>query len=312
MAGTGGGSGSYGYLNKTSGWADAEGGMRWLRRKVEETGRVKFLTGTVTALSYSEDLSTVTGAILPKGETLVADLTILAAGAWTPSLIDLQGRAEATGQVIAYLGLSDEEQKRLENIPVMLSFTSGMFIIQPRNNILKIARHAYGYLNPVRIPHPDPKVRAENREATSEVSIPMTSHNNPGLWIPKEGEEACRQCLREMVPWLSERPFEGTRICWYTDTPEGDFLVNYHPDYKGLFLATGGSGHAYKFLPVIGDEVLGVLEGNVEKGSVRELWKWREKRVDAKRIMLGDGSRSGTPGLILDELLEKDKRVAKL
>lgn len=286
--------------------------MRFLRRKVEALNRVKFLTGTVTSLTYSDDLTKVTGAVLSTGEVLVAELTMLAAGAWTPSLIDLSGRAEASGQVIAYLLLSSEEQKRLENIPVMLSFTSGMFIIPPRNNILKIARHAYGYLNPVRIPHSDPKIRAKKTGAMVKVSVPMTSHNTPGLWIPKEGEEACRQCLKEMVPWLSERPFEGTRICWYTDTPKGDFLVDYHPEYKGLFLATGGSGHAFKFLPVIGEEVLEVLEGRVEKGSLRELWKWTENKVEGKEIMLGDGSRSGTPGLILEELLRNDKRLAKL
>lgn len=312
LAGTGGGSGSYGYLNKASGWADAEAAMVYLRRKVEALGRVNFRVGTVTSLAYSEDLSTVTGANLSSGEVLKADLTILAAGAWTPTLLDLSGRAEATGQVIAYLRLSDEEQKRLENIPVMLSFTSGMFIIPPRNNVLKIARHAYGYLNPVSIPHPNPKVRHSDPSAMAEVSIPMTSHNTPGLWIPKEGEKACRQCIREMVPWLSDRPFESTRICWYTDTPGGDFLVDYHPEYKGLFLVTGGSGHAFKFLPVIGEEVVGVLEGKVEKGTIRELWRWREKKVEGGQLMQGDGSRSGTPGLVLDELLRKDKRVAKL
>jgi len=40
--GTGGGSGDVGYVNWRSGWADAEGGMRWLRRQVEGTGRVEF------------------------------------------------------------------------------------------------------------------------------------------------------------------------------------------------------------------------------------------------------------------------------
>lgn len=312
LAGTGGGSGSYGYLNKASGWADAEQAMVFLRKKVEALNRVDFRVGTITSLTYSADLSTVTGAALSSGEVLTADLTIVAAGAWTPTLLDLSGRAEATGQVIAYLRLSDEEQKRLENIPVMLSFTSGMFIIPPRNNVLKIARHAYGYLNPVRIPHPDPKVRKSDHDAVAEVSVPMTAHNTPGLWIPQEGEEACRQCIREMVPWLSNRPFEKTRICWYTDSPKGDFLVDYHPEYKGLFLATGGSGHAFKFLPVIGEEIVGVLEGQVEKESIRELWKWRKENVGRGQLMQGDGSRSGTPGLVLDELLTKDKRVAKL
>jgi sarcosine oxidase/L-pipecolate oxidase len=30
---------------------------------------------------------------------------------------------------------------------------------------------------------------------------------------------------------------------------------------EGLFLATGGSGHGYKFLPVIGERIVDVVEG---------------------------------------------------
>jgi len=29
--------------------------------------------------------------------------------------------------------------------------------------------------------------------------------------------------------------------------PTGDFIVSYHPEHEGLFLATGGSGHGFKF-----------------------------------------------------------------
>src|SRR5580700_9016307 len=38
--GTGGGSGDWGYMNQRSGWADAEASMRWLRARIEATGRV--------------------------------------------------------------------------------------------------------------------------------------------------------------------------------------------------------------------------------------------------------------------------------
>lgn len=65
----------------------------------------------------------------------------------------------------------------------------------------------------------------------------------------------CRQALSEIIPSLATRPFNKTRLCWYTDTPTGDFIITYHPSHPNLFLATGGSGHGYKFLPVIGDEV---------------------------------------------------------
>ncbi len=44
-----------------------------------------------------------------------------------------------------------------------------------------------------------------------------------------------------------------TRLCWYTDSLDNNFLVDYVPGYgDSLLVASGGSGHAFKFLPVIG------------------------------------------------------------
>lgn len=295
---TGGASGGYGYLNTTSGWADAEKAMRWTYAKLQALNRVHFVTGKVTSLFYSHDRTAVLGARLEGGGRIEAILTILAAGAYTPTLIDLTGRAEATGQVIGYLRLSDEEQRRLENIPIQLSFTNGVFVIPPRNNILKVARHAYGYLNPVSV---------ENHDGTErEASVPLMVGAQGGVdAIPLEAERELRECLAQMIPSLSPRPFIQTRICWYTDTPLGDFLIDYHPEFKGLLLATGGSGHGFKFLPVLGDEVVGVMEGKMSE--IRELWKWRGAKIEGRGLMKGDGSRSGKMGVVLREELRRDR-----
>jgi sarcosine oxidase/L-pipecolate oxidase len=190
--GTGGGNGDWGYINRRSGWADAEAGVRFMRSRVEGTGRVTFLQGE--AQSLIKDGSKVTGVKLADGQTLKAELVILATGAWTGKLVDLRGRAQATGQVLVYLDLSQEEQDKLEKMPVLLNMSTGLFIIPPRNRLLKIARHAYGYANPVQIPNPD------NPEETIEVSLPRTSWEDKDQWVPKEGEDACREALREMIP----------------------------------------------------------------------------------------------------------------
>jgi sarcosine oxidase/L-pipecolate oxidase len=295
-AGAGGGSGTWGYLNKASGWADAEASMRWLRDKVAALGRVRFLTGEATALLYSSSHDKVLGARLADGSTLRADLTIVAAGAWTPTLVDLSGRALATGQVLAYVQISDAEQERLSKMPVQLNFSTGMFVIPPSRNILKVARHGYGYTNPAAIAHPSPSRRGESLT----VSMPATADTHPGLWIPAEAERACRQALREMVPELGEREFVKTRVCWYTDTPRGDFLITYHPEHEGLFMATGGSGHGFKFLPVIGDAIVDTLEGRCPE-EFREKWAWPKERVAS--VVTEDGSRGGAPGLVLAEEL---------
>lgn len=296
--GGGGGTGDWGYINTRSGWADAEAGMMWLRKRVEALGRVKFRQGEVTSLV--KDSKKVTGARLSSGEVVRADLVIVATGAWTGKLVDLRGRAQATGQVLCYLDITAAEQERLSNCPVLLNLSTGMFIIPPANRVLKVARHGYGVLNPTKIQHP------EKPSETITVSLPKTTHDDPDLWVPREGEIACRQALREMIPSLAERPFVRSKICWYTDTPKGDFIITYHPDYEGLFLATGGSGHGYKFLPVIGDRIVDCVEGKCP-AEFKEKWAWPKDSVDI--VVTQDGSRGGRPGLILEEELRKGSRL---
>lgn len=88
-------------------------------------------------------------------------------------------------------------------------------------------------------------------------------------------------------------------------SPKADFIITHHPTHKNLFLATGGSGHAYKFLPIIGDKVVSALEGSLEP-ELGELWKWPAAMSRAEFDGTEDGSRSGRKGLVLGEELERD------
>lgn len=294
---TGGVTGESGYVNHASGWAHAEEGMRFLRRKVEAQPNVIFLTGEVEKLAYDEEGARVSGAWLKGGDVLKAELTILATGSWTPGLVDLTGRAVATGQVMGYVSLTEEEESRYKSMPVILNFSSGLFVIPPRDRILKIARHGVGYINDIE------KVDTQSGK-TIKVSTPKTTLSHPGIVIPLEGENDLRRGLQEMVPALGDRPFIKTRICWYTDTPTGDFIVTYHPTIKGVFLATGGSGHGYKFLPVLGDQVVDIVEG-VPDAKFKELWRWRE--VVKGGVITNDGSRGGVAQIGLESALGERK-----
>lgn len=275
--GTGGATGVSGYLNRVSGWADAEAAMRRLRARVEEAGRVRFVAGEVVRLLGDEGgaaAAAVEGLVLKDGTELRAELTVLAAGAWSPGLVDLGGRAVPTGQVTGYVDLTEEEQQRYEHMPVILNFSTGLFVLPPRGRVLKVARHALGY---------------------TSTRGPVVGTGGRG--IPPDGEAALRAAVAEMVPGLAGRALGRTRLCWYTDTPTGDFLVCHHPQRRGLFVCTGGSGHAYKFLPVLGREVVDVLEG-VEGARFKEKWAWRE-RVEC--VVTGDGSRGGVGQVVLEE-----------
>ncbi|TDZ51674.1 L-pipecolate oxidase [Colletotrichum trifolii] len=292
--------GTWGYHNPLAGWADAGEAMKWLTARVRALNRVTFVSGTAARLNYSSPRK-ITGATLTDGRVLSADLVVVAAGAWTGQLVDLSGQAIATGQVLGYLDISPEELAILSEMPVTLSFSTGLFMIPPSGLQLKVARHAYGYLNPTIVPHPSP-----SSSSTSKVSLPATHLTSPNLKIPDEGEAALRQALRTIIPIpaIHERPFVKTRLCWYTDTQTGDFLVCHHPNVENLFIATGGSGHGFKFLPVLGREIVNVLERKGDEVFTRK-WRWRDvtKREDATQlydhIITEDGSRGGIPGMLL-------------
>ncbi|KAI8154909.1 L-pipecolate oxidase [Colletotrichum sp. SAR 10_65] len=293
--------GTWGYINPLAGWADAGESMKYLARRVEALRRVNFVSGTAARLNYSS-ASTVTGATLTDGRVLSADLVIVAAGAWTGQLVDLSGQAIATGQVLGYIDITPSELEILSKMPVTLNFSTGLFMIPPSGLQVKVARHAYGYLNPTPIPHPSPSSSAKK----STVSLPATHITDPNLQVPKEGEDALRTAVRTIVPIpaIHDRPFVKTRLCWYTDTQTGDFLICHHPEAKNLFVATGGSGHGFKFLPVLGREIVNVLEGRGDK-VFTEKWKWRaiNKPEDVTNlydnISCDDGSRGGVPGILL-------------
>ena len=105
------------------------------------------------------------------------------------------------------------------------------------------------------------------------------------------------------MPPLAERAFDRTKLCWYVvlsfsfetppcpsransrlrawnrvcTTPTADFLIAPHPRVAGIHLATGGSAHAWKFLPVLGDLIVDSMEGTLSPELV-EKWAYERGR----------------------------------
>ncbi|KZZ96784.1 fructosyl-amino acid oxidase [Moelleriella libera RCEF 2490] len=305
--------GDWGYLNPFSGWADAGKGMKWLFEQVTTSGRVEFVEAKVGRLKTRG--GAVTGVQLLDGRLLDADVVLVAAGAWTGTLIDLRGQVEATGQALGYVDISDEELAVLSEQPVVLNLSSGLFIIPPQGRTLKVARHGFGYLNPSVVHGALPSSPLAEQKPIV-VSRPRTSRNGLARRLPHEADMDLRRGLAQLSPvkGLEKRPWKETRLCWYSDTRDGDWLVDWHPGWKGLFIATGDSGHGYKFLPVLGEKVLDCMLG--QGGLIGEKWKWKEvdgetvgKETDGKfnGLVTMDGSRGGLPGMILAEEMQKER-----
>ena len=215
-------SGDFGYVNDQCGWVNAEACVKYALQKARRLGgdRVKLRTNSrVRRLLYEADTNLggdevrCSGVELQDGSHIYADLVIVAAGAWTPSLVDLQGRAAATGQVLAYLPISESEQKTLDASPIYFNISRGMYMFPPHDNKLKIGRHGFGYQNPTKVILPRPTPEAPTASAETFVSTPRTD-----LPIPAEAEMACNEFLAELFPHWRNRSFLSTRVCWYCDT----------------------------------------------------------------------------------------------
>jgi hypothetical protein len=68
----------------------------------------------------------------------------------------------------------------------------------------------------------------------------------------------------------------------YTDSPDGDWIIGPYPSDPSLFLATGGSGHAYKVRLVVRS---GVDDVNVLSSSFRSLVDWSQIQCRAFLIL---------------------------
>jgi sarcosine oxidase len=70
--------------------------------------------------------------------------------------------------------------------------------------------------------------------------------------------EAARAVLRKRFPALAAQPVVKAWTCFYEVTPDAHFVIDRHPGFGNAWIAGGGTGHAFKHGPVIG-EYLGAL-----------------------------------------------------
>jgi sarcosine oxidase/L-pipecolate oxidase len=76
-----------------------------------------------------------------------------------------------------------------------------------KSNIIKVARHGPGWLNP----------QPSTADPSLRVSVPRTAHygGDSSDTIPRPFVKQLREALSSLVPGLADRPLQGTRLCWY-------------------------------------------------------------------------------------------------
>lgn len=220
--------------NFASGWCNSSESIKYIYQKCKENG-VRFVLGDQGNFKeLLKDQRKVTGIITKDGTSHFADRVVMCAGSWTASIINMHKNVVCSGQVVIHFKPSERVREALKTLPTWFGgFASAGFYGFPDNGngILKVAKHSTGYLNP---------------RSSDRVSVPRTQCTNVDDTIPVQALRDFREFLHGFLPITDEEDIVYSRVCWYSDSIDGQFFIGAHPDYDNLIVATGDSGHAMK------------------------------------------------------------------
>ncbi|RMJ10917.1 hypothetical protein CDV36_009435 [Fusarium kuroshium] len=270
-----------GILDTSGGHVAADKACRLTLHKARRLG-VKFIFGVQSGTfeSLIRKGGRVIGVRTKDNQVHDAKLTIMACGAYTPILVpELDGLCEATAGSVAVFKIPKTsplfERLSSSNFPIwMYKMRDGAkgglygFALDSEGHF-KIGYRGTKYTNP--------QIQPDGKER----SVPVTrwTDGQKLTQIPKQAMDTIASFVSEHIPELLEEVGDVafTRACWYTDTFDNHFIIDHVPDQPGLMVATGGSGHAFKFLPNIGDWVVDIIEEVKTDRPAIKAWRWRSQ-----------------------------------
>jgi sarcosine oxidase len=162
---------------------------------------------------------------------------VIAAGAWISKIVEgLAGLANPERQVLAWF------QPRRPDL-----FVPGRF---PVFNMMVEEGHYYGF--PVfRVP-----------------GFKLGRYHHLGESVsPDEMDRECHSRDERLLRDFAERyfpqgagPTMAMKTCMFTNTPDEHFILDLHPEYPQVSIASPCSGHGFKFCSVVGEIMADLAE----------------------------------------------------
>lgn len=298
-----------GVLDSTGGTTIADKACRFALHKAQTLGvRTVFgpQAGHFVDFTRTGDNVDVDGIRTADGRTHKATTVIMACGGWTPSLVpSLDSVCEATaGSVVIFRIPTNSplmQQYSPQNFPtwtwnVRAGAAGGLYGFGVTDSgLLKIGYRGTKFTNPRRQPD------------GVERSVPATRYSvtdGADERIEQIPRQAWRVVAGFVASWMPELldpaagvSLETTRVCWYTDSWDNHFVVDWvpHPVSCGggntststsskrsnVLVATAGSGHAFKYLPTIGAYIVDIMEGKAVDRDIVRKWRWRRQPLGA-------------------------------
>jgi len=180
------------------------------------------------ALDWTAGASGVT-VTTSKGR-YAADRLLLTTGPWAGEFLSQQGiELTITRKIQVWYGAEGFEGKLDETFPCFaIEMDYGMFYGFPPlgQDGMKVGEHS----------GVDAVARPEDAERG------MTPEDGPPLL----------RFLGEVLPTFKPE-LKRFSVCLYSNTEDGNFIVDRHPDHDNVIFAAGFSGHGFKFAPVMGE-----------------------------------------------------------
>ena len=164
--------------------------------------------------------------VLESGREVAFERVLIASGAWTRSLVrSFEKMLTPTRQEVIYFE-APRDGFDVGQFPVFTALETGFYGFPIHHaGAMKIANHNKG-----------------------ETVDPRSYDRR----VSDESIAECRAFFSEFIPALEDAPVQETRACLYNNTPDDDFIIDRHPEFENAVIATGFSGHGFKFGPLIG------------------------------------------------------------
>jgi sarcosine oxidase len=169
--------------------------------------------------------------------TYEAESLILTAGAWNAHLLPfLKPLAVPERQVLAWFQPQRPEYFAVERFPVF--------------NVIVPEGRFYGF--PV---FGIPGFKLGKYHHLQETGDPDTLLTEP----TREDEELLHAFASRYFP-LGSGPTMSLATCMFTNTPDGHFIIDLHPQSPQISFASACSGHGFKFVSVVGEMMADLAE----------------------------------------------------
>lgn len=263
-----------GYVSKNSGWVYATKGLSYIINQCQQNNvdiRQNTKINNIQLIKRNGDKA----MIQTNDGIIIADLVIFSCGVWLQTVLRKLNLPsfpfmKPASNLVGYFKVKDDKNKWMfesNNFPNFLADIeeTGYYGFALNEGVVKIGQHE--------IFNPDSSAKYINIRNKFEM-----------IREDEKCDATMRFCRDDLLNFVNnEFPFgkllklQYFDICYYNNSYNHDFLIDYIPGYKQVIAVAGcGSGHGFKFAPVIGEVVVKCLN-NRNAFDGRFQWKNREK-----------------------------------